>query len=135
MSLSVKNSSASASKKRQTHTHLCTNSAEIQRLSTLRLWGVRESLLQLNDGDGITIALPSGDPDATLPMYTVKVVEVNVPKPPAKAAAQNPPAKAATQKPPAKAAAQKPPRPLTPNLQIHNERLSVQPSARTGLSI
>ena len=44
--------------------------------------------VQLNDGDVITIALPSGDPDATLPMYTVKVVEVPVPKPPAKAADQ-----------------------------------------------
>ena len=55
--------------------------------------------MQLNDGDGITIALPSGDPDATLPMYTVKVVEVPVPKPPAKAAAQKPPAKAADPKP------------------------------------
>ena len=48
-----------------------------------------------NEGDVIAIALPSGDPDTTLPMYTVKIVEVAVPKPAAKAAAPKPAAKAA----------------------------------------
>ena len=52
--------------------------------------GGKGKFVQLNDGDVITIALPSGDPDATLPMYTVKVVEVPVPKPPAKAADPKP---------------------------------------------
>ena len=71
--------------------------------------GGKGEYVMLNDGDVISIALATGDPDAALPMYTVKVMEVAVPKPPAKAAAQKPPAKAASKKPPAKAAAQKPP--------------------------
>ena len=70
--------------------------------------GGKGEYVMLNDGDVISIALATGDPDAALPMYTVKVMEVAVPKPPAKAAAKKPPAKAAAQKPPAKAADPKP---------------------------
>ena len=50
--------------------------------------GGKGEYVMLNDGDVISIA-----PDAALPMYTVKVTEVAVPKPPAKAAAQKPSAK------------------------------------------
>ena len=61
--------------------------------------GGKGEYVMLNDGDVISIALATGGPDAALPMYTVKVMEVAVPKPPAKAAAQKPPAKAADPKP------------------------------------
>ena len=71
------------------------NPTRVNRVSV----GGKGEYVMLNDGDVISIALATGDPDAALPMYTVKVMEVAVPKPPAKAAAQKPPAKAADPKP------------------------------------